>query len=90
MPFVRTPALCLVMNGRAQPCPQCELESQYRAIRVMPSLCEMREQVVRCVLAEVQSSLGARQATSELEWRVLVCMPRELSMSCVAGVIRDS
>ena len=49
----------------------------------------MSEEMVRYVLAEVQSSLGARQATSELEWRVLVCLPRELSMSCLAGVFRD-
>ena len=28
--------------------------------------------MVRYVLAEVQRSLGARQATSELEWRVLL------------------
>ena len=33
--------------------------------------------MVRYVLAEVQRSLGARQATSELEWRVLLaCLTR--------------
>ena len=34
-------------------------------IRVVPSLCEMSGEMVRCVLAEVQSSLGACQAGSE-------------------------
>ena len=52
---------------------------------MVPSLCGMIGEMVRYVLAEVQSSLGARQATSELEWRVLVCLPRDLS-----GVFRDS
>ena len=83
------PASCYVTNGRGQPCPQCELESQCRAIRVMSSLCEMSGEFVRCVLAEVQSSLGACQAGSELERRVLVCLPCGLFMSCVAGVFRD-
>ena len=83
------PALRPVTDGRGQPCPQCELESQCRAIRVVPSLCEMSGEFVRCVLAGVQGSLGACQATSELEGRVLVCLPCGLSVSCVAGVFRD-
>ena len=56
---------------------------------MMPSLCEMSEQMVRCVLAGVQSSRGACLAGSELEERVLVCLLCGLSMSCVAGVFRD-
>ena len=84
------PALRPVTDGRGQPCPQCESESQYRVIRVMPFLCGARVELVRCVLAGVQSSLGACRAGSELEWRVLVCLPCGLSMSCVAGVFRDS
>ena len=84
------PALRPVTDGRGQPCPQCELESQYRAIRVMSLLCGIRVELARCMLAGVQGSLGACQATSELEGRVLVCLPCGLSMSCVGGVFRDS
>ena len=83
------PALRPVTDGRGQPCPQCGLESQYRAIRVMPSLCETCVEVARCVLVGVQSSLGACQAGSELEWGVPVCLLCGWSMSCVAGVFRD-
>ena len=75
------PALRPVTDGRGQLCPQCESESQYRVIRVMHFLCGARVELVRCVLAGVQSSLGACQAGSELEWRVLVCLPCGLSMS---------
>ena len=83
------PALRPVTDGRGQPCPQCESENQCRVIRVMDFLCGIRAEPVRCVLAGVQSSLGACQAGSELEWRVLVCLPCGLSVSCGAGVFRD-
>ena len=33
MQLVWMPALCLVTDGIAQPGPQCELDSQWRAIR---------------------------------------------------------
>ena len=46
------PASRLETDGRGQPCPQCELESWCRAIRVMPSLCEVSEQMVRCEQSE--------------------------------------
>ena len=59
------PALRPVTDGRGQPCPQCELESHCRAIRVVPSLCGMSGEMVRCVLAEVRSSLGTCRAGSE-------------------------
>ena len=84
------PALRPVTDGRGQPCPQCESESQYRVIRVMSFLCGIRVELACCVLAGVQGSLGACRAGSELEWRVLVCLPCGLSMSCGAGVFRDS
>ena len=83
------PALRPVTDGRGQPCPQCESESQYRVIRVMSFLCGIRVELARCMLAGVQGSLGACRAGSELEERLLVCLQCGLSMSCVAGVFRE-